>query len=359
MPSTSTVIGELSIEESEALKALLSLGTCVISEMGGPVLNPATPTIPTTEPLHVGSGSLDNSENTDTSKNLMSELSVSVPDAQSIPMEERLQTQNVSVIKDPMPRPSTDETYTSTSSEGTKKYKALSGEQFLGILNNQLKIALKHCSIPKKDKCSVKSETSIFPTHKTAAQYKLRIQTHHLKRKRKHKYYFKCAVPGCPHSFNSVKEWNIHHLAKHKTVTYRCGECTKHLQTPTSMRSHELTHGDKPFSCGRCGKTFLHLSKLNLHRHLHRRQRLYSCFALHCKRTYKWPQDLLCHIKKHLNITLKCQLCMYTTYEKRLLRQHSNLHTNELPFGCRKCHNECFKHAMQCYRHEQKCYVKS
>ena len=69
MPSTSTVIGELSIEESEALKALLSLGTCVISEMGGPVLNPATPTIPTTEPLHVESGSLDNSENTDTSKN--------------------------------------------------------------------------------------------------------------------------------------------------------------------------------------------------------------------------------------------------------------------------------------------------
>ena len=38
MPSTSTVIGELSIEESEALKALLSLGTCVISETGGPVL---------------------------------------------------------------------------------------------------------------------------------------------------------------------------------------------------------------------------------------------------------------------------------------------------------------------------------
>ena len=65
MPSTSTVIGELSIEESKALKALLSLGTCVISEMGGLVLNPATPTIPTTVLLHVESGSLDNSENTD------------------------------------------------------------------------------------------------------------------------------------------------------------------------------------------------------------------------------------------------------------------------------------------------------
>ena len=103
MPSTSTVIGELSIEESKALKALLSLGTCVISETGGLVLNLATPTIPTTEPLHVESGSLDNSENTDTSKNLMSEPSVSIPDTQSIPMEEWPQTQNASVIKDPSP----------------------------------------------------------------------------------------------------------------------------------------------------------------------------------------------------------------------------------------------------------------
>ena len=211
----------------------------------------------------------------------------------------------------------------------------------------------------KKDKRPAKTETGTFPTHKTAAQYKLRIQTHHLKRKRKQKYYFKCAVTGCPHSFSSVKEWNIHHMAKHKTVTYRCGECMKQLQTLTSMRPHELMHRDKPFSCGRCGKTFLHLSKLNLHRHLHHRQRLYSCFASHCKRTYKWPQNLLHHIKKHLNIALKCRLCMYTTHEKQLLRQHSNLHTSKLPFRCRKCFNEHFKHTIQCYRHKQKCLMNT
>ena len=209
MPSTSTVIGELSIEESDALKVLLSLGTCVISETGGPVLNPATPTIsemgdlvlnpdtatiPTTEPLQLESESLDTSENTDTLKNPMSEPSVSIPDTLSIPMEDWPQTQNISVIKDPTPRPSTDETYTFTSSEETKKYKALSGEQILEILNNPPKIVLKRCSIPKKDKHPVKTETGTFPTHKTATQYKLRIQTHHLKRKRKQKYYFKCAV---------------------------------------------------------------------------------------------------------------------------------------------------------------------
>ena len=158
MPSTSTVVGELSIEESEALKVLLSLGTCVISETGGPVLNPDTPTtsemgdlvsnpaipiIPTTKPLQLVSGSLDTSGNTDSLKNPISEPSVSIPDTQSIPMEKRPQSQNVIVIKDPTPRPSTDETYTSSSSEVAKKYRALSGEQILEILNNPPKNVLK------------------------------------------------------------------------------------------------------------------------------------------------------------------------------------------------------------------------
>ena len=103
MPSTSTVIGELSIEESEALKALLSLGTCVISETGGLVLNPDTPTtsemgdwvsnlaiptIPTTKPLQFVSGSLETSGNTDILNDPTSEPSVPPSDTQSIPMEE-------------------------------------------------------------------------------------------------------------------------------------------------------------------------------------------------------------------------------------------------------------------------------
>ena len=84
---TSTVIGKLSIEESEALKALLSLGTCVISETGSLVLNPDIPTtsktgnwesnpdiptIPTSKPLRLVSGSLETSGNTDTLNNLIS-----------------------------------------------------------------------------------------------------------------------------------------------------------------------------------------------------------------------------------------------------------------------------------------------
>ena len=165
MPSTSIVIGELSIEESEALKALLSLGTCVISETGSPILNPDTPTtsetrdwvsnpaiptIPTTKPLRFVSGSLETSGNTDILNDPISEPSVPPSDTQSIPVEEQQQSQNVSVIKDPTPGLSTDETYTSMPSEVTKKPGALSSEQILEILNNPPKIASDDVSFQKK-----------------------------------------------------------------------------------------------------------------------------------------------------------------------------------------------------------------
>ena len=164
MPSISTVIGEFSIEESEALKTLLSLGTCVISETGGLVLNPDTPTtsemgdwvsnlaiptIPTTKPLQLVSGSLDTSGNTNTLNNLISEPSVPIPDTQSIPIEEKPQSQNVIVIKEPTPGPSTDETYTSMPSEVTKKPRTLSGEQILEILNNPPKLSSNNVSLQK------------------------------------------------------------------------------------------------------------------------------------------------------------------------------------------------------------------
>ena len=128
MPLTSTIIGKLSIKESEAVKALLSLGTCVISETGGPVLNPNIPTtsntgnweinpdkptIPTSKKLHLVSGTLETSANTDTVTSSISQPSVPLPNTQSTPMEEQSQPHNIAVIEESTPELSMEETYAS------------------------------------------------------------------------------------------------------------------------------------------------------------------------------------------------------------------------------------------------------
>ena len=132
-----------------------------------------------------------------------------MPNIQSTTVEELPQPHDVAVIKEPRPELPIEATYASTSSVMDKKHGALSGEQILEILNNQPIIVLKQCPIPKGDKRPTRAETGIFPSHKTATQYKLRIQTHNLKRKCKRRYYFKCTVKGCSSGFSSVKEWKF------------------------------------------------------------------------------------------------------------------------------------------------------
>ena len=124
---------------------------------------------------------------------------------------------------------------------------------------------------------------------------------------------------------------------------------------PNRFKDHKYIHQETWFKCGHCDKSFHFLSGLSLHRNLHRRIQAYECFAKNCKKRYKWPQDLLRHIKIHLKVKLQCENCYYTTHETRLLCQHKQTHTDNKRFICRMKCNAVFKHAMQCYRHKIKC----
>ena len=184
---------------------------------------------------------------------------------------------------------------------------------------------------------------------------KFTLSTYKLSCKKKRNYTFHCAVRGCRKSFNKVKDWNSHHLLHHRSVKYKCSECSKWISTPTGLKDHKYMHHEKCFRCGRCEKTFYFQSGLNLHRNLHRRKQAYECFTKNCKKCYKWPQDLMRHIKMHLDIKLKCVKCEYVTHEARLFKQHEVTHSKHKKFICRQRCASAFKHAMQHYRHEQKC----
>ena len=160
---------------------------------------------------------------------------------------------------------------------------------------------------------------------------------------------------GCRKAFNKEKDWNSHHLLCHRSVKYKCSECSKWISTPTGLKAHKYTHQEKRFRYGRCEKAFYFQSGLNLHRNLHQRKQAYECFAKNCKKCYKWPQDLMRYIKMHLDIKLKCLKCEYVTHEARLFKQHEVTHSKHKKFICRQHCALAFKHAMQRYRHEQKC----
>ena len=134
-----------------------------------------------------------------------------------------------------------------------------------------------------------------------------------------------------------------------------CDNCNKIFATPQSFRNHVSLHQETKYTCPRCDRKFVFQCGLNIHKNLHHRQQIHACFASGCSKRYKWRQDLLCHVKKHIQSTLfVCKVCSYSTYEGRLYHRHVMVHTSKTPYKCHKCSNS-YEHAMQWYRHEKVC----
>ena len=141
-----------------------------------------------------------------------------------------------------------------------------------------------------------------------ARKYIFKLTRYGVRCKNHKNYHHTCVGKKCSAIFKSLREWNDHHHRCHPRLTYTCRICGKVYQ----FQDHKYYHGVKKFECGRCHKRFMNASQLNLHKHFHHRDRLYKCFASKCKRSYKWPQDLLRHIKVHLSTVYSCTQCLYS-----------------------------------------------
>ena len=112
-------------------------------------------------------------------------------------------------------------------------------------------------------------------------------------------YYFKCAEANCNKSFNKVHDWNMHHRIIHK-YKLKCELCGKKFVSPSAHRAHRNYHVPCKYSCTLCDKTFAFQSRLKQHKTVHTRSRLHRCFSGTCTKAFKWPQDLVRHIKHHM-----------------------------------------------------------
>ena len=165
------------------------------------------------------------------------------------------------------------------------------------------------------------------------------ISVHGVK-KRKRRTYLSCKVAGCKTKFNSVKAWNAHHCWVHRDTLLKCYLCN--------------IHSDKAFKCNLCSRVFTFKSSLRIHHRTHLKARLFKCFAKNCTREYKWAQDLHRHVQKHLKCGYGCNICDYTTYEKRLIKRHCVKHEGTTYYNCANCDYKC-KYYTQWTWHVAKC----
>ena len=170
--------------------------------------------------------------------------------------------------------------------------------------------------------------------------------THHVLEKKTESRNYKCRM--CPQKLSSCHELTIHHQTKHGIIY--CKICNKAFNNQRTREKHMYEHGEKKFSCKRCGAKFFFESQLKTHSLTHRKANQ-RCMYHKCGKVFKSKSDLNRHTASHTKPWLICPDCDdYKTKDKRNFDSHRFSHSKIERYFCNDC-GAGFVHNTQKLRH--------
>ncbi|KAJ8004459.1 hypothetical protein DPEC_G00135920 [Dallia pectoralis] len=118
---------------------------------------------------------------------------------------------------------------------------------------------------------------------------------------------------------------------------YSCGDCGKHFSALGGLKVHQRIHtGVKPFSCSDCGKSFSQLGSLKTHQNIHTGVRPYSCSD--CGKTFAQLSSYIIHQRIHTGEKpYSCPDCGRCFISASKLNVHQSVHADVNPFVCSRC----------------------
>ncbi|XP_020139610.2 uncharacterized protein LOC105874005 [Microcebus murinus] len=141
----------------------------------------------------------------------------------------------------------------------------------------------------------------------------------------------------CGRTFICYSSFRAHVRAHTEEKPYKCKECGKAFIYFSKLRVHIRTHtGEKPYECEKCGKTFRSPSNLWTHRETHTVEKPYSCKE--CEKSFSSPSSLRKHMKVHsAEKAYECKECGKAFLHSFYLIIHARMHTGEKAYKCVEC----------------------
>uniref|UniRef100_A0A8D8MRI4 Zinc finger protein 454 n=1 Tax=Culex pipiens TaxID=7175 RepID=A0A8D8MRI4_CULPI len=147
---------------------------------------------------------------------------------------------------------------------------------------------------------------------------------------------FECQL--CSKGFASAAYLKAHMLSHSTAKPFVCATCGTGFQRKGSLQKHEVIHMDQlPFQCQHCPKAFRLKARLDLHMRTHTGERPYSC--RYCEKTFADHTNRHRHEMGHTGIKpYKCTYCDKTFITRRLQNDHeSAVHAAVIIFTCNVC----------------------
>ncbi|XP_068280711.1 zinc finger protein 316-like [Nyctibius grandis] len=102
----------------------------------------------------------------------------------------------------------------------------------------------------------------------------------------------------CGRSFSWRESLVIHQRAHAPELAHKCPDCGRGFSRRGNLRAHRRVHtGERPFACPHCDRAFCTQANLATHAKLHRRCRAFACSL--CRRGFGSRGELLRHQRAH------------------------------------------------------------